>query len=186
MNELAKSKAANVLVWLAFGAFWLHSLHCCHTSQCAHFHTEARCERFLPHLSHVDVKFVFWNAADFSVRLDSSASRLVGSKKALFPSACARGAVSSERFGRCSVVRVEKPSGKSHYNAKKPKRDEICLLSRSQLNQEKSRPLVAAPTRSFLDDVAPDACSGAFHSLSSRFTDAAAPPLYLRLRKLLN
>ncbi len=186
MNELAKSKAANVLVWLAFGAFWLHSLHCCHTSQCAHFHTEARCERFLHHLSHVDVKFIFWDATDFSVRLDSSASRLAGSKNALLPSVCARGAVSSERFGRCSVVRVEKPSDKSHYHAKKSKRDGICLLSRSQLNQEKSRPLVAAPTRSFLDDVAPDACADAFRSLSSRFTDAAAPPLYLRLRKLLN
>ena len=29
MSDLTKSKAANALVWAAFFAFWLHSLHCC-------------------------------------------------------------------------------------------------------------------------------------------------------------
>ena len=29
MGDLTKNKAANALVWAAFFAFWLHSLHCC-------------------------------------------------------------------------------------------------------------------------------------------------------------
>ncbi|MBP3556998.1 MAG: hypothetical protein J6K20_04760 [Thermoguttaceae bacterium] len=170
MSDLSKSKAANALVWAAFFAFWLHSLHCCR----AHQPTE-RCVFD----SHCLVDYNDSTIADDDVfhrrqRRPISSAR-VFCRSSLF--------LTPPRFESSFA---ETPS----FDRNLPVHKSRCAVAWSSLRLPTEKEIFgdfgAPSVRAFVDSSSGAVCSLSFVALLNRLNEAFSTPLYLRLRKILN
>ena len=170
MGDLTKNKAANALVWAAFFAFWLHSLHCCRAHR-----TPERCVFDLcclvdhngPTISDGDV---------FHRRQRRSLSRARFVCRAvpfLAPS-------------RFESTFAETPSFDRNFPVHKSRCAVACSSLRPPTEKKNSGAFGAFFLRAFADSPPNDVRSLSNLALSNRSTEAFSTPLYLRLRKILN
>lgn len=157
MSDLTKSKAANALVWAAFFAFWLHSLHCCR----AHRANE-RCVfdlcRFVDDNDSIIANDDIFHRRPFPF---FAPSRFEST------SAEAPSFVRNDRFlgSRCAVAW---PS--------------LRLPTKKEIFGDFGAPSV----RAFADSTSNVVRSLSAVALLNRLIEAFSTPLYLRLRKILN
>ncbi|MBQ9799583.1 MAG: hypothetical protein IJO40_06540 [Thermoguttaceae bacterium] len=168
MSDLTKSKAANALVWAAFFAFWLHSLHCCR----AHKPTE-RCVFGLCRL----------------VDRDGSTIDDVFPRRQRRPLSCVRAfcrpfpLLASPRFESTSA---EAPSFVRNARVQRSRCAVAWPSLRLPTEKEISGDFGASFARTFADISSGAVCSLSSVALSNRLIEACSTPLYLRLRKILN
>ncbi len=170
MSDLTKSKAANALVWAAFFAFWLHSLHCCR----AHKPTE-RCIFNLRRLAvHND-----------SIIVDADVFHYYQRR----PRSCVR--VLDRAFPFFAPSRFESTSAETPSFARDlPLRKLRCAVAWSSLRLPTEKEILgdfgASSARTFADSPSNDVRSLSAVALLNRLIEAFSTPLYLRLRKILN
>lgn len=170
MSDLTKSKTANALVWAAFFAFWLHSLHCCR----AHKPTE-RCVFDLHCLvDHNDSIIVGDNVFHCYQRRSRSCVRALDRSFPLFAPSLSESA-SAETPSLDRILPVYKSR---------------CAVPWSTLRLPTEKEIFgdfgASPARAFADSPSNDVRPFPDVALLNRLTEAFSTPLYLRLRKMLN
>ncbi len=170
MSDLTKSKAANALVWAAFFAFWLHSLHCCRT----HKPTE-RCVFDLCRLvDHNDSAIAGGDVFHRRQRRPFSRARFF-CRSSLFLTPPRFEPTSAEAP---SFVRNDRVHGSR------------CAVAWSPLRLPTEKEIFgdfgASSVRAFADSSSNVVPSLSSVALLNRLTEAFSTPLYLRLRKLLN
>jgi len=170
MSDLTKSKAANALVWAAFFAFWLHSLHCCRT----HKPTE-RCVFDLCRLvDHNDSAIAGGDVFHRRQRRPFSRARFF-CRSSLF--------LTPPRFESTSA---EAPS----FDRNDRVHGSRCAVAWSPLRLPTEKEIFgdfgASSVRAFADSSSNVVPSLSSVALLNRLTEAFSTPLYLRLRKLLN
>ncbi|MBP3531072.1 MAG: hypothetical protein J6K25_07815 [Thermoguttaceae bacterium] len=170
MSDLTKSKAANALVWAAFFAFWLHSLHCCRT----HRATE-RC------------------AFDLCCLADHNGPTISGGdvfhRRQRRPISSARVFCRSSLFltpPRFESSFAETPS----FDRNLPVHKSRCAVAWSPLRLPTEKEIFgdfgASSVPAFADSSSNDVRSLPNVALLNRLIEAFSTPLYLRLRKILN
>ena len=170
MSDLSKSKAANALVWAAFFAFWLHSLHCCRAHQ-----PTKRCVFD----SHCLVDYNDSTIADGDVfhrrqRRPISSAR-VFCRSSLF--------LTPPRFESSFA---ETPS----FDRNLPVHKSRCAVAWSSLRLPTEKEIFgdfgASSARAVADSSSNDVRPLPNVALLNRLIEALSTPLYLRLRKILN
>lgn len=170
MSDLTKNKAATALVWAAFFAFWLHSLHCCRT----HKPTE-RCVFDLHCLAdHNDSIIAVDDVFHYSQRR---------------PRSCAR--VLDRSFPFFAPPRFESTSAETRSFVRNDRvRGLRCVVAWPSLRLPTEKEITGdfdAPSpRTFVDPLSNDVRSLSSVALLNRLIEAFSTPLYLRLRKILN
>ncbi|MBQ2791171.1 MAG: hypothetical protein IJE97_16170 [Thermoguttaceae bacterium] len=170
MSDLTKNKAANALVWAAFFAFWLHSLHCCR----AHKPTE-RCVFDLHRLvDHNDPIITDGDVFHHNQRRPRSCVRALDRSFPFFAPSLSESAS------------AETPS----FDRPLPVPESRCAVPRSTLRLPTEKEIFgafgASPARAFADSPSNDVRPFSAVALLTRLTEAFSTPLYLRLRKILN
>ena len=167
MSDLTKSKAANALVWAAFFAFWLHSLHCCR----AHKPTE-RCVFDLHRLLD-DNDSTIADVDVFHRRPRSCARVLDRSFPCLAPSPFESTSAEAPSFVRNGLVQGSR-----------------CAVAWPSLRLPTEKEIFgdfgASSVPAFADSSSNDVRSLPNVALLNRLIEAFSTPLYLRLRKILN
>lgn len=170
MSDLTKNKAANALVWAAFFAFWLHSLHCCR----AHAETE-RCVFDL----HCQTN------SDGSIIAESD----VFHRRQRRPLFCARAFCPVFPYlapSRSDSTFDETPSFGCDRRAEKSHCAGACPTLRLPTEKEIFGDFGASFVRTFADSSSSVVRSLSAVALLNRLIEAFSTPLYLRLSKLLN
>ncbi|MBR2003024.1 MAG: hypothetical protein IJ991_02440 [Thermoguttaceae bacterium] len=170
MSDLSKNKAANALVWAAFFAFWLHSLHCCR----AHKPTE-RCVFDLHCLvDHNNSIIADGNVFHHYQRRPRSCVRALDRSFPLFAPSLS-GSASAETPSLERILPVPKSR---------------CAVPWSTLRLPTEKEIFgdfgASSARAFADSPSNDVCPLPNVALLSRLFEAFSTPLYLRLRKILD
>lgn len=170
MSDLTKNKAANALVWAAFFAFWLHSLHCCR----AHKPTE-RCVFDLHCLvDHNDSTIADVDVFHCCQRRPRSCVRVLNRAFPFF----APSRFESTSAEAPSFVRNDRVLGSR------------CVVAWPSLRLPTEKEIFgdfgASSVRAFADSSSSVVPSLSSVALLNRLTEAFSTPLYLRLRKILN
>lgn len=169
MSDLTKNKAANALVWAAFFAFWLHSLHCCR----AHNPTE-RCIFDLRRL------------VDHNDSIIADADIFHCQRRPRF---CAR--VLNRAFPFFAPSRFESTSAEAPAFVRNDRVLGLrCAVAWPSLRLPTVKEIFgdfgASFVRAFADSSSNDVRPLSNVALLNRLTKAFSTPLYLRLRKILN
>lgn len=170
MSDLTQNKAANALVWAAFFAFWLHSLHCCR----AHAETE-RCVFDLHCLvNHNDSTITNANVFHCYQRRPRSCARALDRPFPFF---------APSRFESTSA---EAPSFVRNDRVLGSRCAVVWPTLRLPTEKEIFGDFGAPPVRAFADSSSSAVPSLSSVALLNRLIEAFSTPLYLRLRKILN
>lgn len=170
MSDLTKNKAANALVWAAFFAFWLHSLHCCR----AHAATE-RCV--------------------FDLRCQTNSDDSIIAESDVFhrrqrrPLFCARAFCPVFPFlapSRSDSTFDETPSFGCDRRAEKSRCAGACPSLRLPTAKGIYVDFDAFSARAFAGSRSDDVRFLSAVAFLNRLNKAFSTPLYLRLRKILN
>lgn len=170
MSDLSKNKAANALVWAAFFAFWLHSLHCCR----AHKASE-RCVFDLHCLvDYNDSIIADGDAFHCCQRRPRSCVRALDRSFSLFaPSRFEPTSAEAPSFVRNNLVHGSR-----------------CAVAWPSLRLPTEKEIFgdfgASSVRAFVDSPSNVVRPLSNVALLNRLTEAFSTPLYLRLRKILN
>lgn len=170
MSDLTKSKAANALVWAAFFAFWLHSLHCCRAHRAIERCVFDLCCLVGHNGSTISDGDVFHRRQ----RRSFSRARVFCRP---FPF------LTSPRFESSSA---ETPSLDRNFPVHKSRCAVACSSLRLPTEKEIFGDFGASSARTFADSPSNDVRSFPNVALLNRLTEAFSTPLYLRLRKILN
>ncbi len=166
MSDLTKNKAANALVWAAFFAFWLHSLHCCQThtanERCVFELTRRRPNNGSPNQNCV--------AFHCSEHFSGSTARL----PLRF----------TPRFER--TVESKTPSLAPNRRSETPACANVCPPPQIVSKEKNFGDLDLFATRTLGDVSASDVRLVPASTFLTRFAATFSTPLYLLLRKLLN